>query len=93
MTIGEDVWIGDDVLLAHGITLGTGSVVAARSVVTRDVPPYAIVGGTPAKVIRYRFDEETVKNLLQSHWWRWPVSCWDDIDPRSVSALLDHTAT
>lgn len=91
--IGHDVWIGDDVLLAHGVRLGTGCIVAARSVVTRDVPPYAIVGGTPARVIRSRFAEPLVERLLASRWWEWPLETWDAIDPTRVEALLDHAAT
>lgn len=80
--IGNDVWIGDGALLAHGVKLGTGSVIAARSIVTRDVPPYAIVGGSPARLIRWRFPEEIIERLLASEWWNWPVSTWDKIDPR-----------
>lgn len=92
VVIGEDVWIGDDVLLAHGVTLGTGCIVAARSVVTHDVPPYAIVGGTPARLIRHRFDAALVERLLASRWWDWPLSTWDGIDPTQIEALLDHAA-
>ena len=67
--VGNDVWIGADSLLMDGVTIGDGAVVAARSVVTQDVPPYAIVGGTPAKLIRYRFDEETIESLGNLKWW------------------------
>ncbi len=65
----RDVWIGQDVTLARGISLGNGCVVAAKSVVTKSVPPYAIVGGNPAKVIRMRFAEDMVERLLASQWW------------------------
>jgi acetyltransferase-like isoleucine patch superfamily enzyme len=71
ITIGHDVWIGRDVTLLTGITIGTGAVIAAGAVVTKDVPPYAIVGGVPAKIIRYRFDEPTIARLLASAWWTW----------------------
>ena len=67
--IGHDVWIGRNALIKQGVTIGTGSVVGMGSVVTKDVPPYAIVGGNPAKLIRYRFSEEVIKELLLSKWW------------------------
>jgi len=67
--IGNDVWIGQEVLLMDGVTIGNGAIVAARSVVSRDVPPYAIVGGVPARLIRYRFDEETIQQLESFQWW------------------------
>ena len=86
--IADDVWIGDDVLLGHGVRLGTGCIIAARSVVTHDVPPYAILAGTPARLIRQRFSDETVARLLASAWWDWPVSVWDDTDPRCIEAFL-----
>ena len=72
MTIGHDVWLGSGAIVLSGVTIGHGAVVAAHAVVTRDVPPYAIVGGNPAKVIRYRFDEETVAALLEAPWWDLP---------------------
>lgn len=69
--IGHDVWIGANSILLEGITVGTGSVIAANSVVNRNVEPYSIVGGSPAKHIRYRFVEEQVQTLLKSNWWNW----------------------
>jgi acetyltransferase-like isoleucine patch superfamily enzyme len=68
-SIGNDVWIGRNATLMSGVQVGDGAVIACGSVVTRDVPPYAIVGGNPAKVIRYRFDDETISALLESEWW------------------------
>lgn len=88
--IGDDVWIGDDVLLAHGVTVGTGAVIAARAVVTRDVPPYAIVAGVPARLVRWRFEASVIERLLKSEWWHWPLSTWDGVDPRDIDAFLDH---
>ena len=72
--IGNDVWIGHGALLLEGVRIGDGAVVAMGAVVTKDVPPYAVVGGVPAKVIRYRFDEQTVASLLELKWWEKPES-------------------
>ena len=72
-TVGHDVWMGMGALVMPGITIGHGAIVAARSVVTHDVPPYAIVGGNPARTMRMRFDERTVERLLAIAWWDWPV--------------------
>lgn len=71
--IGNDVWIGKDALILSGITLGNGAVVAARSVVTKNVPPYAIVGGNPARVIRFRFPDHAIVRLQNLQWWDWPI--------------------
>jgi len=89
IVIENDVWIGDDVTLAHGIRLETGCVVATGSVVTKDVPPYTIVGGVPAKFIRKRFADDTINDLLASNWWRYPVSTWDDHDITSPYEMID----
>ncbi len=71
-TIGNDVWIGSDVVIHSGVHIGDGSVIAAQSVVTRDVPPYAVVAGNPARVVKYRFDEDTIRSLLEVKWWELP---------------------
>lgn len=70
--IGNDVWIGYDAIILSGVTIGDGAIIGARAVVTKDVPPYTIVGGVPAKTIRKRFDEKTIKSLLSLKWWDWP---------------------
>lgn len=70
--IEHDVWIGRDVMIMSGVTIGTGAVVGAQSLVTKDVPPYAVVAGSPARVIRYRFDEALRGTLLASKWWEVP---------------------
>lgn len=73
-TIGNDVWIGSRVLIMQGLSIGNGAVIGAGSVVTKDVPPYAIVCGVPAKIIKYRFDNEVISMLQKLEWWNWPVS-------------------
>lgn len=72
VNIGNDVWIGYRAIIPGSVKIGDGAVVASGAVVTKDVPPYAIVGGVPAKIIRYRFDEENVQKLLSSEWWNQP---------------------
>lgn len=70
--VGNDVWMGHDSLVMPGVTIGDGAIVATRAVVTKDVPPYAIVGGNPARVIRTRFDDATIERLERIAWWDWP---------------------
>ena len=67
--IGNDVWIGRRAIIKAGVRIGDGAVIGSGSVVTKDVPPYAIIGGVPAKVIKYRFDEGSIQALLLSKWW------------------------
>jgi len=71
--IGHDVWLGNDATVLPGVTVGAGAIVGAKAVVSRDVPPYAVIGGNPARVIRMRFDPETVAALLDIAWWDWPI--------------------
>jgi virginiamycin A acetyltransferase len=71
--IGNDVWIGFEAVILAGVTVGDGSIIGTRALVTHDVPPYSIVGGVPAKVIRRRFDDATVEKLMQIRWWDWPI--------------------
>ena len=73
VVIGHDVWIGLDALILSGVTIGNGAVIAARSVVTRDVAPYSIVAGVPARHVRFRFDPTTIEALQKIAWWDWPL--------------------
>ena len=72
IVIENDVWIGYEAVVLAGVTIGDGAVIGTRAVVTRDVPPYTIVGGVPAKPIRTRFPEKTIQQLLELRWWDWP---------------------
>lgn len=89
VNIGNDVWIGNNVTIMSGIKIGDGAVIAANSHVVKDVEPYSIVGGNPAKHIKYRFNEEQIQKLLHIKWWFWddnkineylPLLCNQDID-------------
>jgi acetyltransferase-like isoleucine patch superfamily enzyme len=71
--IGNDVWIGSNVYVKNGVTIGDGAVIGAGAVVTKDIPPYAIVVGVPAKILKYRFDNETISELLKNKWWDWKI--------------------
>ncbi len=72
IVIGNDVWIGYDAVIMGGVTIGDGAIIGTRAVVTKDVEPYSIVGGVPAKEIRKRFAPEAIKRLLELQWWNWP---------------------
>ena len=71
IVIGNDVWIGYEAVILSGVTIGNGAIIGTRAVVTKDVPPYTIVGGIPAKPIRKRFDDETIEKLEGLQWWDW----------------------
>lgn len=78
--VGNDVWLGRECLIMPGVTIGDGAIIAARSVVVKDIEPYSIVGGNPARIIRKRFDEEMIELLLRIKWW--------DMDPVSIVNIL-----
>ena len=92
IVIGNDVWIGYEAVILSDVTIGDGAIIGTRAVVTRDVPPYAIVGGVPARVIRPRFDEETIAALQALRWWDWPfeqlAQALPAIQAGDLSALL-----
>lgn len=90
VAIGHDVWLGSQSMVLSGVAIGTGAVVAARAVVTRDVPPYAIVGGNPARVLRLRFDEARIAALLASRWWDLPRETVTELLPLLMSERIDE---
>ena len=89
IVVGNDVWIGYEAVIMAGVRIGDGAVIAARAVVTRDVPPYTIVGGVPAKTIRPRFDDRTAARLLELQWWNWPVEKIRANLPRIMQGEID----
>lgn len=86
--IGNDVWIGNGVFVKDGVTVGDGAVLAAGAVVVKDVPPYAIVGGVPAKIIKYRFDEQTIKKLLELKWWDLDIDIVKQIPYKNIDDAI-----
>ncbi len=88
--IGNDVWIAMDAMIFSGVEIGDGAVISARSIVTKDVPAYAVVGGNPAEVIRYRFDEQTRVALRAIAWWNWPEEKIRDALPLLLSSDISR---
>lgn len=86
--IGNDVWIGFGATVLNGVTIGDGAIIAAGAVVTKDVPPYAIVGGNPAHVIKYRFSKEVVEKLLALQWWNYGSDILDGLPIDDVEKAL-----
>lgn len=96
ITIGNDVWIGARVFIRDGVTIGNGAVIAAGAVVTANVPPYAIVGGVPARVLKQRFTDSVAAALERSAWWNWPLEELRTLQPLFVrddpQGFLDYAA-
>lgn len=90
IVIGNDVWIGYEAVIMAGVHIGDGAIIAARTVVTKDVPPYTIVGGTPAKEIRKRFDAEVIEQLLIQKWWDWSTDKIHQCLPYIAEGKLDE---
>jgi acetyltransferase-like isoleucine patch superfamily enzyme len=94
--IGNDVWIGTNVYIKDGVTIGDGAIIGAHTVVTRDVPPYAIVVGNPGRILRYRFDDAMIERLIALRWWDYPILDFENWDVRevanSIGALEDAIA-
>jgi len=88
ISIGNDVWIGARAYIKGGVTLGDGSIVGAGAIVTKDVPPYAVVVGSPARIIRYRFPNDVIERLLDVAWWRYDFSEFDGIDFGDVTGAI-----
>lgn len=89
VTIGHDVWLASGATILSGVTVGHGAVVGAGAVVSKDVPPYAIVAGNPAKIIKYRFPEATIQRLLRIEWWDWPLDKIERAVPLLLSGDMD----
>lgn len=90
VNIGNDVWIGQGVFIKSGVNIGHGAVIAAHSVVTNDIPPYAIAAGVPAKIKKYRFSDETIKRLLNVEWWNYNISTIKNIDFSNIENTLSQ---
>lgn len=88
--IGNDVWVGTGAVILAGINIGDGAVVAAGSVITKDIPPYAIVGGVPAKIIKYRYDERLIERLLKSKWWEYGADIVKGLDYTKPGNIIDE---
>ncbi len=89
IVVGNDVWIATNVKIKQGVTIGDGAVIATESFVTKDVPPYAIVGGNPARIIRYRFTPEQIADLLAIAWWDWEDAQIRKLVPLMMSRDID----
>ncbi|MEU4392656.1 CatB-related O-acetyltransferase [Kribbella sp. NPDC023855] len=82
--VGNDVWLGYEATVMPGVRIGDGAIIAAKSVVTSDVPAYAVAGGNPARVIRYRFEPDEIERLVRLAWWNWPI----DVVSKHVAEIM-----
>ncbi|TPG76427.1 antibiotic acetyltransferase [Pseudomonas arsenicoxydans] len=91
VTIGNDVWIGHDAMILEGVSIGTGAIIATRALVTRDVPPYAIVAGAPANIVRFRHAADIIVMLVNSKWWNCDIKLLKNLplnDPKNALSML-----
>jgi virginiamycin A acetyltransferase len=89
IVIGNDVWIGYEAVILSGVHVGDGAIIGTRAVVTKDVPPYAVVGGIPAREIKKRYDDDAIRKLQQIKWWDWPFDKIQRFLPNIMSGELD----
>lgn len=90
IVIGNDVWIGYDAVIMSGVTIGDGAIIGTRAVVTKDVPPYAVVGGSPAKILKMRYDEKIIENLLEIQWWNWQIDAVQKYLPSIINGNVSN---
>lgn len=88
--VGNDVWIGYEAVIMAGVNIGDGAIIAAHAVVTKDVAPYTIVGGVPARPIRKRFDDGVIQKLETLKWWKWPINKIRQCLPHIINGDIDE---
>lgn len=88
ITLEHDIWIGRGAYIRGGVTIGTGAIIGANAVVTKDVPPYAVVVGNPGRIVKYRFSEEIIKKLIDLGWWWYDIASLPHINPENVEETI-----